>query len=197
MTSRSPEPLTPGVRPPRLREGNLVALIAPSGPVPHDQLDAGVAILESWGLEVRVMPHVRDVHPVHSYLAGADAGRAEDFSTAWAASDVRAIVCVRGGYGSQRMLDLVDWSALRTAEPKVLVGYSDVTALHQAVAAKLGIVTLHGPMSGTGSFVNSSGAQEHLRTTLFEPDSVQVLSSPPGQPAAQPLVGGVAVGVTT
>ena len=197
VTSPIAAPLTPGVRPPRLREGELVALVAPSGPVPHDQLDAGVAILESWGLGVRVMPHVRDVHPVHAYLAGADMGRAEDFSNAWAASDVRAIVCVRGGYGSQRMLDLIDWAALRAAEPKVLVGYSDVTALHQAIATELGVVTLHGPMSGTGSFVNSPAAQEHLRATLFEPESVQVLSSPAGQAAARPLVGGAAVGVTT
>jgi muramoyltetrapeptide carboxypeptidase len=193
VTSPTSAPLTAAVRPPRLRDGDVVALVAPAGPVPHDQLDAGSAVLESWGLQVRLMPHVRDVHPVHEYLAGSDEARAEDFSAAWAASDVRAIVCVRGGYGSQRMLDLVDWSALRTAEPKVLVGYSDVTALHQAIATELGVVTLHGPMSGTGSFVNSSAAQEHLRATLFEPESVQVLVSP----SARPLVGGVAVGVTT
>ena len=59
------------------------------------------------------MPHVRDVHPVHAYLAGDDEARADDFSTAWAAPDVRAIVCARGGYGAQRMVDLVDWAALR------------------------------------------------------------------------------------
>ena len=91
------------------------------------------------------------------------------------------------------MIDLVDWSALRSAEPTVLVGYSDVTALQQAVAARLGVVTLHGPMSATRSFLDSPAAQEHLRTTLFEPESVQVLSPP----AARPLVGGAAVGVTT
>ena len=95
------------------------------------------------------MPHVRDVHPRHDYLAGADEGRAEDFAAAWAAPDVRAIICVRGGYGAQRMIDHVDWSALRGAEPTVLLGYSDVTALQEAVAARLGVVTLHGPMSGT------------------------------------------------
>jgi muramoyltetrapeptide carboxypeptidase len=193
VTSPTSAPLTASVRPPRLRDGDVVALVAPSGPVPHDQLDAGIAILQSWGLEVRLMPHVRDVHAVHSYLAGDDAARADDFGTAWLSPDVRAIVCVRGGYGSQRMIDLVDWAALQAVDPKVLVGYSDVTALHQAVAARLGLVTLHGPMSGTGSFVNSLAAQEHLRQTLFEPESVRVLSSP----SARPLVGGTAVGVTT
>lgn len=193
MTSPSSVPLSAGVRPPRLREGDVVALVAPSGPVPPDQLDAGVAILQSWGLQVRVMPHVRDVHPVHAYLAGDDEARAEDFCTAWAAPDVRAIVCVRGGYGSQRMTDLVDWTALQSAEPTVLVGYSDATALQQAVAARLGVVTLHGPMTGTRSFLDSPAAQEHLRTTLFQPAAVQVLSRPSGHP----LVGGAAVGVTT
>ena len=193
MTSPSSEPLTAGVRPGRLREGDLVALIAPSGPVPPDRLDAGIAILRSWGLQVREMPHVRDVHPRHDYLAGADEGRAEDFAAAWAAPDVRAIICVRGGYGAHRMIDHVDWSALRGAEPTVLLGYSDVTALQEAVAVRLGVVTLHGPMSGTGSFLGSAAAQLHLRTTLFEPEVVQVLAPP----SAHPLVGGRAVGVTT
>ncbi len=193
MTSPSAVPLTACVRPRRLSDGDVVALIAPSGPVPGDRLDAGIAVLQSWGLRVRVMPHVRDVHPIHTYLAGADDGRAEDFCTAWAAPEVRAIVCVRGGYGSQRMADLVDWSALRSAEPTVLLGYSDVTALQQAVAARLGVVTLHGPMAGTQSFLDSRAAQQHLRTTLFEPEAVQVMSPP----AARPLVGGTAVGVTT
>lgn len=193
MVSPSAEPLTGGVRPPRLRHGDVVALVAPSGPVPPDQLDAGVVTLQSWGLQVRVMPHVRDVHSVHSYLAGDDAARAEDFTTAWADPDVRAIIAVRGGYGAQRMIDLVDWSALRDAEPKVLVGYSDITAVHLAVQAELGVVTLHGPMPGTRSFLDSSTAQEHLRSTLFEPASVQVLA----HPGAHPLRGGVADGVTT
>lgn len=193
MSSTSTVPLTAGLRPPRLREGDLVALVSPSGPAPSEQLDAGVDVLESWGLRVRVMPNARATHDVHAYLAGGDEARAADFSDAWADSDVRAVVCVRGGYGAQRMTDLVDWSALRAAEPKVLVGYSDITALHQAVAARLGVVTLHGPMTATKSFLDSPAAQRHLRTTLFEPEAVRVLS----HPSARPLVGGTAVGVTT
>ena len=177
MTSSPAAPLEAGVRPRRLRQGDVVALIAPSGPVPPEQLDAGTAILRSWGLEVREMPHVRHVHPVHAYLAGADEGRAEDFSVAWAAPDVRAIVRARRvrGAADDRSRRLV--GAAR-AEPTVLLGYSDVTALQEAVAARLGVVTLHGPMSGTRSFLGSAAAQVHLRTTLFEPESVQVLSPP-------------------
>ena len=193
MTSRADRVLTAGVRPVRLGGGDLVAIVAPSGPVPPSPLDAGVAILESWGLRVRVMPHARNSHAVHAYLAGADEGRAEDFSTAWCDPDVRAVVCARGGYGAQRMVDLVDWAALRGADPTALVGFSDVTALHQAVVSRLGVSTLHGPMSATQSFVGSLAAQLHLRATLFDPESVQVLSAP----TAHALVGGRAAGVTT
>ena len=89
-------------------------------------------------------------HPEHGDLAGADGGaRGATLATAWAAPDVRAIVCVRGGYGAHRMSDCMGWPALRSAKPTVLLGYSDVTALQEAVAARLGVVTLHGPMSGT------------------------------------------------
>ncbi len=193
MTSASSAPLTAGVRPTRLRVGDIAALVSPSGPVPAERLDAGVAILESWGLRVRIMPRVRDTHPVHAYLAGDDEARAGDFCDAWADPDVRAIFCVRGGYGAQRMTDRVDWSALRGAEPTVLVGYSDVTALHLAVAARLGVATLHGPMVSTRDFLDSPAAQQHLRATLFEPESVQLLSGP----KAHALVSGAAAGVTT
>jgi muramoyltetrapeptide carboxypeptidase len=85
------------------------------------------------------------------------------------------------------------WDALRAAEPKVLVGYSDITALHQAVATRLGIVSLHAPMPGTRQFLDSPAAQQHLRTTLFDPEAVQVLT----HTSARAIVGGVASGITT
>ncbi|WP_420810922.1 S66 peptidase family protein [Desertimonas flava] len=193
MTSHDPVPFAPGVRPPRLRDGDVVAVVAPSGPVPPDTLEAGVAVLEAWGVQVRVMPHVLDTHPSLGYLAGTDAARADDFTAAWADPEVRAVVCARGGYGAHRMVDLVDWDTLRDAAPKVLVGYSDVTVLHQAVASRLGVVTLHGPMPGTREFVDSTAMQDHLRATLFEPETVQRL----GGPDAHAIVDGTATGVTT
>lgn len=184
--------LTEVTRPPRLQSGDVVALVAPSGPVTPHRLDAGIAILEAWGLEVRELPHVRTAHATNSYLAGGDAERADDFTRAWCDPDVSAVLCVRGGYGAQRMVDLVDWAALRGAAPKVLVGYSDITALHLAVGVELGLVSLHGPMTSTGDFLDSPAAQEHLRRSLFEPEAVQVL----GRPGAGALVGGTATGIT-
>lgn len=188
----APTPLTPAIRPPRLRSGDLVALVAPSGPPPASRLADGIAVLESWGLEVVVMPNVAAGHRDHAYLAASDVERADDFTAAWADPDVRAVICARGGYGSQRMIDLVDWATLRAADPKVFVGYSDATPLHLAVAAELGVVSLHGPMVSTADLLDHPAAQEHLRATLFEPGTVQVL----GGAAAHAVVGGRATGVT-
>ncbi|MFD2793415.1 LD-carboxypeptidase [Promicromonospora vindobonensis] len=184
--------LRPLISPPRLRPGDTVAIVAPSGPVPAERLDIGVGHLQDWGLDVQVMPHVLDTHPDHRYLAGSDAARAADFQEAWLDPDVRAVITARGGYGAARMVDLVDWDALAATDPKVLVGYSDCTVLHQAVAAHLGLVSLHGPMSGTVSFLKSEPAREHLRRTLFEPETTQTISGP----LAHTLVGGTARGVT-
>jgi muramoyltetrapeptide carboxypeptidase len=186
--------LSPAERPPHLREGDVVAVVSPSGPVPRERLDAGVEALRRWGLDVRVAAHARATHPERDYLAGTDEQRAEDFAQAWLDPDVRAIVCARGGYGAHRMVDLVDWDALAAAEPTVLVGYSDVTVLHQAVAARLGLVTLYGPMAGAATFLASPAAQEHLRATLFAPETVRELRGP----AAHPVAGsGTVSGVTT
>jgi muramoyltetrapeptide carboxypeptidase len=90
------------------------------------------------------------------------------------------------------MVDMIDWEALADLPPKVVVGYSDVTALHQAIAAHLGVVTLHGPMMSTADLLDSAAAQEHLRATLFEPETVRVLAGP----EAHRVIGGTASGVT-
>ncbi|MGH3369215.1 MAG: DUF4031 domain-containing protein, partial [Nocardioidaceae bacterium] len=141
---RPRRPGEPLVRARRLRPGDTVAVVAPSGQVPPDRLEAGLEVLRSWGLSVREMPHVRDRDGELGYLAGSDADRAADLVAAWCDPGVRGVLCARGGYGVQRMVDLLDWPALARAGPKVLVGFSDVTALHQAFARHLGMSTIHG-----------------------------------------------------
>ncbi|NDL59312.1 LD-carboxypeptidase [Phytoactinopolyspora sp. XMNu-373] len=172
------QPLT---RPRRLTTGDRVVVVAPSGPVPKDRLDAGCDILRGWGLDVSIAPHVTDRHERFDYLAGADADRAADLQAAWCDPSVAAVVCARGGYGAQRMVDLLDWSAMAQAEPKALVGFSDITALHEAFANCLGVATLHAPMAAADSFIGDAGTAEHLRQTLFEPESVQTLTSEQAQ----------------
>lgn len=179
--------MTTRTRPPRLRPGDAVALVAPSGPVEPVALERAVALLESWDLRVRVGAHALDRD---GFLAGRDEDRAADLTAAWCDPEVRAVVCARGGYGAHRTADRVDWARLRSAAPRVLVGSSDATALHEAVAHELDLVSVFGPMPATevlaGTRPDATSA-EHLRATLFESPRT-VLSSEPGAPG--PLVGG-------
>ncbi|MEE1743329.1 MULTISPECIES: S66 peptidase family protein [unclassified Streptomyces] len=184
--------LAPLTRPARLRPGARIAVVSPSGPVPADRLEAGLDILRGWGLEPVEAPHVRQVHPGLDYLAGTDEERAGDLQQAWCDPSVDAVICARGGYGVQRMADLVDWAAMRAAGPKVFIGYSDITVLHEAFAQRMGLATLHGPMAGTETFLKDPDTQESLRATLFEPDTVRTL----GLPTARALVPGRARGIT-
>ncbi|MEV6794350.1 LD-carboxypeptidase [Streptomyces sp. NPDC051320] len=185
-------PLAPLTRPARLTPGSRVAVVAPSGPLPEDRLADGLDILRGWDLDPVVMPHVLDRHPQFGYLAGTDRARARDLEEAWCDPTVSAVFCARGGYGVQRMVDLLDWSAMRAAGPKVFLGYSDVTALHEAFAVRMGLATLHGPMVAAVAFLKDAATQESLRATLFEPESVRTL----GLATARPLVSGRAAGVT-
>ncbi|MFH9643389.1 LD-carboxypeptidase [Streptomyces albidoflavus] len=187
-----PYSLSPLTRPARLAPGARVAVVAPAGPVPEESLESGLDLLRGWGLDPVVAPHVLDRHPAFPYLAGEDADRAADLQDAWCDPSVDAVFCARGGYGCQRMTGLLDWEAMRAAHPKPFVGYSDITALHEQFAVRLGVATLHAPMAATAGFLKNEAAREHLRATLFDPESVRVLTSATGRV----LVPGRARGVT-
>ena len=120
--------------------------------------------------------HARGTDEQFGYLASDDAARAEDLMRAWCDPSVQAVFCARGGYGVQRMVDLLDWESLAAAGPKALVGFSDVTALHQAFAARLGLSTIHGPVV-TSLGDGDDASREHLRTLLFEPVPGTALTS--------------------
>ncbi len=129
-------------KPPRLREGDTVGLVAPASAVTlPDELDRAVHWVSGMGLVPKVGEHVGDQD---GYLAGTDAARAADLNAMFADPEVRAIFAVRGGWGGARILPLLDWDAIR-AHPKLLIGYSDTTALHLAMAQRAGFPTLHAP----------------------------------------------------
>ncbi|HEX6248242.1 MAG TPA: DUF4031 domain-containing protein [Nocardioidaceae bacterium] len=181
-------PRRPGqslVRARRLVPGDTVAVVAPAGPVPAERLGAGLEVLRSWGLVVREMPQVRGRLDDLDYLAAPDDARAADLMAAWTDPGVAAVVAARGGYGTQRILDLLDWDLLAAAGPKVLLGFSDVTALHQAVGRYLGLSTLHGPVV-TSLGAADAASRDHLRRMLFEPGAALSLTPHP----VEPLVGG-------
>ncbi|MFF1675506.1 S66 peptidase family protein [Streptomyces sp. NPDC058256] len=187
--------MKPLTRPARLVPGSRVAVVAPSGPVPEERLRTGLDILRGWDLDPFVAPHVLDRHAEFDYLAGTDADRAADFQAAWCDPDVDAVLCARGGYGAQRMVDLLDWAAIRAAGPKVFLGFSDITALHEAFATRAGLVTLHGPMvSAPLDLVTNARAKEHLRATLFEPETVLTIASDTGTALVPGRARGVILG---
>jgi len=174
------------VRPAKTRPGDTIALVAPAGPVPAELVEKALPVLRGWGVEVHVGECVRAAST--GYLSASDEARAIEFTRAWLDPGVTCVLAARGGYGSQRMLGLVDWAALRTAGPKVFAGSSDVTALHLAVNVHLGLETLFSPMPATTLF--DAVAAEHLRLSLFEPDSVRTIASP----TSSPLVAGTTTG---
>ncbi|MEV0999176.1 LD-carboxypeptidase [Nonomuraea sp. NPDC050202] len=158
-----------------MRPGDTVAIVAPSGPPSAVLLKRGVRRLESLGLKVVVGEHVLARQGL-DYLAGEDAARAADLQSAWCDPAVSGVFCCRGGYGAGRLLGLLDWDLMREAVqqsgPKVLLGSSDITALHNAFAAELGVPTLHGPMAACDVIAgDESGPEprtwESLREALF------------------------------
>ena len=145
----------------------MVRVVAPAGPVDAARLVAGVEILRSWGLSVELGEQVLTVADRLSYLAGTDAQRAADFTAAWTDPEVAAVWAARGGYGSQRMVDRLDWSRLRVAGPKHLVGFSDVTSLHGRLGRELGQVTVHGPGVGSVAQLRDPPTAESTRRMVM------------------------------
>ncbi|MGD8386421.1 MAG: LD-carboxypeptidase [Desulfobacteraceae bacterium] len=129
-------------KPPILRVGNRVGVIAPAGPVTPDELDPGIRALEDFGLEVAPGEHLYDIR---GYTAGDDRARAEDLDAMFSRPDIQAVFCARGGYGCMRLLPRIDMESIR-ANPKILMGYSDITSLLWALFAETGLVSFHGPV---------------------------------------------------
>jgi len=129
------------MKPPALRAGDLVAVAAPAGPVAPDRLAAGVDELRSLGFAVRVAEGVLDRA---GFTAGPASRRLDQLHGLFADDEVRAIACARGGAGTMHLLPQLDLGLVRS-HPKLLLGYSDVTALHLALH-RAGLTSLHGPM---------------------------------------------------
>ena len=133
----------PVVKPRRLRAGDTVGLVSPGGAIfeARDVEDVQET-LAGLGLRSRVGAHALDQR---GYLAGSDADRARDLNAMFADASVDAIVALRGGWGCARILPLIDYEAVRQ-NPKIIMGFSDVTALLVALYARTGLITFHGPV---------------------------------------------------
>lgn len=176
-------------KPPPLLAGSRIGLIAPAGP-PLDpaRLAAGVAHLEARGLHLE---RLRPSFEPHGYLAGTDAERVAELNGFLRRDDVQALLCVRGGYGCLRLLPWLDYEAARR-HPKLLIGYSDITALHLALYHKAGWVGLQGPMAAV-EWPEPDPAWEVLFWSMAQGTAANPLTGPHGE-ALQPVRHGVAEG---
>jgi muramoyltetrapeptide carboxypeptidase len=154
------------VRPKRLAAGSMVALISPASAT-FQSVDVEIAkeSLEALGLTVRLGEHLMERH---GYLGGDDKARAADINALFADKDVAAIHPIRGGWGSSRLLPYLDFDVIRR-NPKVLLGYSDITALLLAVHAKTGLVTFHGPI-GMGRW--DAFSIDYYKRVLFDGETL-------------------------
>lgn len=187
-TADAADTATTAAKPPRLSEGDLVMLVSPGGPPNADAVDTGIALLESWGLRVTVSEHALDSF---GYLSAPDADRLADLNAALADPEVRAVMTTRGGYGTQRIIDDAVFPA---SDPKLLIGYSDITALHLAAYVRAGWASLHSPMAAWASDNNTPETEAALRAALMTTDPV-VLERDPAEPTSQVVVAGTAEGV--
>ncbi|MDP4188747.1 MAG: LD-carboxypeptidase [Bacteroidota bacterium] len=130
------------IRPRFLQAGDKVGIVAPARWVTEEELAPAVKLFESWGLEVVAGPHV---HSQNNQFAGTDEERASDLQAMLDDESIAAIVCARGGYGTVRVLPLLNFEKF-LSHPKWIVGYSDITALHSLVNRKYNVETIHALM---------------------------------------------------
>lgn len=176
-------------KPPPLRPGDVIRFVAPAGPADPDGVRRARELMEAKGFKV-VVPE--SIGRRRGYLAGSDDERVAELNEALRDPNARGVFAVRGGYGLTRILDRVDYQAIRE-HPKIVVGYSDLTALHLAIGVKCRLVTFHGPMplsnlkdeSGDGAYA-AHLFWNLLRTGRYAEDRTIGLTVPAPSPAETP-----------
>jgi muramoyltetrapeptide carboxypeptidase len=177
------------VRPRPLRPGDRIRVVAPAGPPDPAALDRGIDVLRGLGLVVEEAEHVRDGF---GYFSATDDDRLRDLSAAFADPGVRGVFASRGGYGTQRIVDRFDLSLVRD-DPKVFVGFSDLTTLMGRLWNETGLITFYGPMATWQDARLGEASAEALRRAIMSTAPV-VLSVDPSEPSAGIGVPGRATG---
>ena len=145
LEGKDPENSKPSIliKPKRLYKGCTLGLVAPGSPIYNDsEFDEMIDSLNYLGYILTLGKHVRNKN---GYLAGTDKDRAADLMEAFLNSETDAILCIRGGWGCNRILPLLDFERIRSS-PKPLIGFSDITSLHMAIFKRTGLITFHGPV---------------------------------------------------
>lgn len=150
------------IKPKRLKLGDTLGVIAPSSAINDNKIEQAIKSLTDLGFKLKLSKNLR---AQNGYLAGTDAQRLEDLHWAFSDKEVDAVWCIRGGYGATRILPNVDFNLIKK-NPKIFIGYSDITALHVAIYQKTDIVTFHGPV-GTSDY-----------TDFTKPNVLNILMNP-------------------
>lgn len=151
------------VRPNYLKQGDTIAIVATAKRLEKNEIDGAIEEIESWGLKVVCGPNL---YTTFNQFAGTDAQRAADLQWALDKEEVKAVIFARGGYGTARIIDQIDWSGF-TQNPKWLCGFSDLTVLHSHVFQNLRIETLHSTMPIFFKDGTPNSGSESLRASLF------------------------------
>jgi muramoyltetrapeptide carboxypeptidase len=147
-----PPPTNPRIKPPALQPGDTIGVIAPASNINRELLEAGCDALRKLGYKPFYLDSIFDKS---LYFAGSTERRAHELEEMFSRDDVQAIVCARGGYGSNHLLDTINLANLKS-HPKIFVGYSDITTLLTYISDAIGLVTFHGPMVAK-DFAHSDG----------------------------------------
>ncbi|KAB3535435.1 LD-carboxypeptidase [Alkaliphilus pronyensis] len=178
------------IKPKALKAGDTIAVVAPSSPADPEKVKNAKLQLEALGFNV-IMG--KSCHQVHGYLAGEDELRANDINIMFNDKKINGIICLRGGYGAAKTLNKIDFNIIK-ANPKIFMGYSDITALHLAINQICSLVTFHGPMAASdiaGGLDDYS--KEYFIKAIMEPQPMGVLKNPI-EVKTQCLVAGKATG---
>lgn len=178
------------IKPKPLEIGDRIGLIATSSPVKIDRINPSIKAIENLGFEVVIGESCMGYH---GFLSGNDELRASDINKMFKDKSIKGIFVIRGGYGAARILDMLDYDMIKK-NPKVFVGYSDVTALHNVFNEKCKLITYHGPMPSTELYKGVDDyTMDYFKENIFSDKPLGILRNPEGQ-EIDTLVSGKAEG---
>jgi len=181
------------IKPNRLKHGDTVGIIAPASSPDDKYIQQAVIYLEGLGLKVKYGKHL---DKKQGYLAGGDLERLEDLHSSFADKEIKGIICARGGYGTSRIAHQIDYDLIKR-NPKIFLGYSDITYLHTAIRQKCNLITFHGPMVASDmgrkewDVLSDYYFQQFFRSDdIIYDETISRLKAPISGIAEGPVVGG-------
>lgn len=183
------------IKPSPLKKGDKIAFIAPSSPIMESRIKPSIKAMEALGLKVVLGESCKSKH---GYLSGTDEIRAKDLNEMFKDNEIKGVFAIRGGYGASRILHMLDYTIIKN-NPKVFVGYSDVTILHIVLNQKCNLITYHGPMPSTELYKSlDSFTKGYFIDSLFTSKPIGILNNPEhtqsetlyGGDVTGPIIGG-------